>query len=84
LIGGEPESGRKEVEVKLMRGIAYERIKRGVLLASVGATFLAPAAAAQACPPPWAPAWGYWQHGPGTVQHGNGHSAGTITGHRIG
>ena len=61
-----------------MRGIGYERIKRGVLLASVGATFLAPAAAAQACPPPWAPAWGYWQHGPGIVQHGNGpHSAGT-------
>jgi hypothetical protein len=66
-----------------MRGIAYGKIKRGLLLASVGvaslpAAFLVPVTSAQACPPAHAPAWGYWSHGPGSQ------SGGSVTGHRIG
>ena len=73
-----------------MRAIAYDRVKRGVLLVSVGATFLLPAAAAQACPRAWAPAHGYWSrgfavHDAQSQNSGNGAgSAGAITGHRIG
>jgi hypothetical protein len=68
-----------------MRVIGYDRIKRGALLVSVGAAFLAPAATAQACPPAHAPAWGYWSHGVQAAQNSQGkHSAGSITGHKIG
>jgi hypothetical protein len=69
-----------------MRGIAYRRIKRGVLLASVGlasvpAAFLVPVTSAQASPSAHAPAWGYWSHG---VAWGGSKSGGSVTGHRIG
>jgi hypothetical protein len=68
-----------------MRMIGYDRIKRGALLVSVGAAFLAPAATAQACPPAHAPAWGYWSHGV-TAAHGaeSRHSGGSVAGHKIG
>jgi hypothetical protein len=69
-----------------MREIAYGRIRRGVLLASVGvaslpAAFLVPVTSAQACPPAHARAWGYWSHG---VSWGGSQSGGSVTGHRIG
>jgi hypothetical protein len=78
-----------------MREIAYDRVKRGVLLASVGAAFLLPATAAQATPPAWAPAGGYWCYSAATGQSGDGQSGdgqgaggqqsgGHITGHKIG
>jgi hypothetical protein len=74
-----------------MRGIGYERIKRGVLVASVGASFLLPVTAAQASPPAWAPAPGYWTYGAGgqsgsTGQSGDrgGRSGAKISGHKIG
>jgi type IV secretory pathway VirB2 component (pilin) len=73
-----------------MRGILYDRIKRGVLLTSVGAAFLIPVASAQACPAPQAPAWGFWSHilqvvhGAPAQHAGGSPSGGNITGHRIG
>ena len=79
-----------------MRGIGYDRIKRGVLLATLGASFLIPAAAAQASPPAWAPAYGYWAHagwrGQGVEQGAQGGHSGRqggrrgakIAGHKIG
>jgi hypothetical protein len=68
----------------MMRGILYDRIKRGVLLTSVGAAFLVPVAAAQASQSS-APAYGYWSHGPvSKTQHGAQPSGGKVTGHRIG
>jgi hypothetical protein len=67
-----------------MRGIGYDRIKRGVLVASTGAAFLLPAAAAQATPPAWAPAYGYRDNVAKTQGVHGGQAAGKITGHKIG
>jgi len=68
-----------------MRWIASDRIKRGVLVASVVAASLLPATAAHARPAPHAPAL---SHSSQSVQVARGGSAARptakITGHKIG